>query len=65
MNILKFFTVLRMEKPNLNNNEWAQYDNKVLFYPEEIIIRKLDNYLRSYADNPDEKVLTKLVVYNQ
>ena len=45
-------------------NEWAQYDNKVLFYPEERIIKYTEKYLRSFAENPDKKGLTKLVIYN-
>lgn len=57
----------RFENGNayLNMNEWAQYDNKVLFYPEERIIKYMDVYLRSFAKNPQEEGLTKLVVYNQ
>ncbi|ARV06017.1 hypothetical protein BTO04_04560 [Polaribacter sp. SA4-10] len=57
----------RFENGNayLNMNEWAQYDNKVLFYPEERIIKYMDVYLRSFAENPNEKGLTRLVVYNQ
>ena len=51
--------------PYINMNEWAQYDNKVLFYPEERIIQFMDNYLRSFAENPNKKDLTKLVIYNQ
>ena len=52
-------------KAYLNMNEWAQYDNKVLFYPETRIIKFMDNYLRSFADNPDKEGLTKLVDYNK
>jgi len=52
-------------KAYLQMNEWAQSDNKVLFYPEERIIKYMDVYLRSFAKNPNEKGLTKLVVYNQ
>lgn len=52
-------------KAYLQMNEWAQYDNKVLFYPEERIIKYMDVYLRSFAKNPNEKGITKLVVYNQ
>ena len=52
------------EKAYLNMNEWAQYDNKVLFYPEERIINYMDVYLRSFAENPNKKGLTELVVYN-
>ncbi|WP_439128239.1 MauE/DoxX family redox-associated membrane protein [Polaribacter sp.] len=51
-------------KAYLNVNEWAQYDNKVLFYPEERMIQSLDVYLRSFANNPEEEGLTELVVYN-
>lgn len=51
-------------KAYLNMNEWAQYDNKVLFYPEERMIKYMDNYLRSFAENPNKEGLTELVVYN-
>ncbi|TMM31380.1 hypothetical protein FDT66_05285 [Polaribacter aestuariivivens] len=51
-------------KAFINMNEWAQYDNKVLFYPEDRIINFMDVYLRSFAKNPNEKGLTELVVYN-
>lgn len=49
----------------INMNEWAQYDNKVLFYPEERIIQFMDAYLKSFADNPTRKDLTRLHDYNQ
>ena len=51
-------------KTYINMNEWAQYDNKVLFYPEERIILFMDDYLRSFADDPSKKELTELVIYN-
>ncbi len=51
-------------KTYININEWAQFDNKVLFYPEERIIKYTDAYLRSYANNPNTKGLTELVIYN-
>lgn len=46
-------------------NEWAQSDNKVLFYPEERIIQYMDNYLRSFAVDPNQSDLTFLQDYNQ
>ncbi len=49
----------------INMNEWAQYDNKVLFYPEKRIINYMDTYLRSFADNPSQENLTVLIDYNQ
>lgn len=52
-------------KPRIYMNEWAGDVNKVLFYPEDRIIQYMDVYLRSYAQNPKEEGLTKLVVYNQ
>lgn len=52
-------------KTYINMNEWAQYDNKVLFYPEDRIIKYMDNYLRSFATNPKQENLTYLQVYNQ
>ncbi|MFK8060198.1 MAG: hypothetical protein AB8B78_08925 [Polaribacter sp.] len=51
-------------KAYIQMNEWAQYDNKVLFYPEERIIHFMDAYLCSFAKNPNEEGLTKLVDYN-
>ena len=52
-------------KAYLNMNEWAQYDNKVLFYPEERIIKFMDIYLRSFAEKPNKEGLTTLVDYNK
>ncbi len=49
----------------ININEWAQADNKVLFYPEDRIIKYMDGYLRSFADDPTQENLTQLQVYNQ
>tara|TARA_R110002073_G_scaffold334200_3_gene523237 strand:- start:2699 stop:3808 length:1110 start_codon:yes stop_codon:yes gene_type:complete len=46
-------------------NEWAQKDNKVLFHPEERSIQYIDEYLRSFSDNPDQENLTTLHEYNQ
>lgn len=61
---IKAFYRYKNSSAYLNVNEWAQYDNKVLFYPEERIIKSLDTYLRSFAKNPQEKGLTELVIYN-
>lgn len=52
-------------QPYLNVNEWAQADNKVLFYPEERMIQDLDAYLRSFADDPNQEDLTILFDYNK
>ncbi len=49
----------------INVNEWAGDVNKVLFYPEDRIIQALDVYLKSFADDPNQKNLTTLIVYNQ
>lgn len=49
----------------INVNEWAGDVNKVLFYPENRAIQFLNQYLRSFAENPDQEGLTTLVVYNQ
>lgn len=49
----------------INVNEWAGDVNKVLFYPEDRIMLHLDQYLRSFADDPTQKNLTSLVIYNQ
>ncbi|MEQ6123881.1 MauE/DoxX family redox-associated membrane protein [Pseudotenacibaculum sp. MALMAid0570] len=49
----------------ININEWAQYDNKVLFYPEKRAIHFIDAYLRSFADNPNQENLTQLIDYNK
>ena len=45
-------------------NEWAQRDNKVLFYPQDRIIKYMDVYLRSFANNPSDPDLLELEVYN-
>lgn len=45
-------------------NEWAQKDNKVLFYPQERCILFMDIYLKSFADDPTKENLTELVIYN-
>lgn len=45
-------------------NEWAGDVNKVLLYPQKRVVLKTERYLRSFADNPQQKDLTKLVVYN-
>ena len=62
---IKQFYRYQNTKAYINMNEWAQSDNKVLFYPEDRIIKYMDVYLRSFADNPNKGGLTKLVVYNQ
>lgn len=46
-------------------NEWAGDVNKVLFYPEDRIITYANEYLKSFADDPNADGLTRLVVYNQ
>ena len=45
-------------------NEWAQRDNKVLFYPQERIILYMEDYLKSFADDPSSDNLLELIVYN-
>ncbi len=52
-------------KTQIYCNEWAGYVNKVLFYPEDRIIKYTDAYLRSFADDPNKEGLTRLVIYNQ
>ena len=52
-------------KPVIYCNEWAAASNKVLFYPEDRIVNYIDEYLCSFADNPQQQGLTKLIVYNQ
>ncbi len=52
-------------KPIIYLNEWAGDVNKVLFYPETRIADYMNTYLRSFADDPQKKGLTKLVVYNK
>lgn len=64
VHIQKFYR-FKNGKPYIQMNEWAQSDNKVLFYPEQRIINYMDIYLRSFAKDPTTKGLTKLVVYNQ
>lgn len=46
-------------------NEWAQYDNGVLFYPEDRMIEYMENYLRSFADDPSREDLIRLYDYNK
>ncbi|WP_405604535.1 MauE/DoxX family redox-associated membrane protein [Polaribacter sp. Asnod1-A03] len=46
-------------------NEWAAKVNKVLFYPEDRVIEYTDNFLRSFAKNPNKEGLTKVVHYNK
>lgn len=46
-------------------NEWAGDVNRVLFYPEKRCILYLEKYIQSYSDTPDNKEITKLVVYNK
>ena len=45
-------------------NEWAQKDNKVLFYPQDRIINYMEAYLRSFADNPSRLDVLELEIYN-
>ena len=45
-------------------NEWAQKDNKVLFYPQDRIINYMEAYLRSFADNPSRPDVLELEIYN-
>jgi methylamine utilization protein MauE len=45
-------------------NEWCGAELKVLLYPEDRVVYKVDTYLRSFADNPNKKDITELVVYN-
>jgi hypothetical protein len=64
-NHIQSFYRYKSGKVYINMNEWAQYDNKVLFYPEERIIHFMDDYLRSFAANPNKEGLTTLVNYNE
>jgi hypothetical protein len=52
-------------KKIINLNDWAGTENGVLFYPEDRVAYKTEKYLQSFADNPNEKGLTKLVEYIQ
>jgi len=45
-------------------NEWAQYDNRVLFYPEDRMMTYMEKYLRSFADDPSREDLIRLYDYN-
>jgi multisubunit Na+/H+ antiporter MnhB subunit len=49
----------------INMNEWAGDVNKVLFYPEDRIILYVNDYLTSFATDPNKEGLTKLIDYNQ
>ena len=52
------------DKQILYVHYWCGNVNKVLFYPEERCIHYLDNYLKSFADDPKQEGLTKLVIWN-
>lgn len=60
-------TFYRYEDGNayIQMNEWAQYDNRVLFYPEDRMIRDAAEYLRSFADDPEREDLIRLYDYNK
>ncbi len=64
-NHIKRYFRYNNNKPIIYLNEWSGDVNKVLFYPEDRIANYMDVYLRSFADNPQKKGLTKLVVYNK
>ncbi len=63
-NIQKYYRY-NNNKPRLYLNEWAGDVNRVLFYPEDRIAYYMEEYLCSFAENPNKKGLTKLVVYNK
>jgi len=52
-------------KAILYPNEWAGDINRVLFYPEDRIIKHLDTYLKSFSETPQKEGLTTLVIYNK
>ena len=39
-------------------------DSRVLFYPQERIILYMEDYLKSFADDPSSDNLLELIVYN-
>ena len=45
-------------------NSWAGAVNQVLLYPENRVAKKVNTYLKSFAENPNKKGLTKMVEYN-
>lgn len=59
------FTRVENVEDYIQMNEWAQYDNKVLFYPEERAIQYMEKYLRSFADDPTREDLVRLYDYNK
>ena len=46
-------------------NEWAGEINKVLLYPQPRVAKKVEQYVRSFADESTIENPTKLVVYNK
>lgn len=60
----QFYRIDEQGRRYIQMNEWAQKDNKVLFYPQERCIQFMDAYLRSFADDPTQENLTELVIYN-
>lgn len=46
-------------------NEWAGEINKVLLYPQPRVAKKVEQYVRSFADESTVENPTKLVVYNK
>lgn len=46
-------------------NEWAGEINKVLLYPQPRVAKKVEQYVRSFADESTIENPTRLVVYNK
>ena len=46
-------------------NEWAGDVNKVLLFPQKRVVDKVASYILSFAENPKNESLIKLVVYNK
>jgi hypothetical protein len=59
------FNRVKNVKDYIQINEWAQWDNKVLFYPEDRMIEYMEAYLRSFADDPSREDLIRLYDYNK
>lgn len=62
---IKYYVFDWEGKKIINLNDWAGTENGVLFYPEDRVAYKTEKFLKSFADNPEDDDLTKLVEYHQ
>lgn len=62
---IKYYVFDYDGKKIINLNDWAGTENGVLFYPEDRVAYKAEKYLKSFAENPNDTDLIKLVEYHQ